>query len=81
MISELSSDYRERWDSFLTGSLAEANKKNTVDLVGQHPLQSSSEDDDSDFRGIPFPQEAHMQQVGRPGTNDARHNSAPALWN
>ncbi|XP_070545251.1 serine/threonine-protein phosphatase 6 regulatory subunit 3-like isoform X8 [Ptychodera flava] len=56
-------DYREKWENFVSGPLAETNKRNTVDLVGGHPLHSSSEDDDADFRDIPFPQDAAMQQA------------------
>ena len=45
--------------------LAEINKKNSTDLVGGHPLNSSSgSDSDSDFKDIPFPQDDTMQQVG-----------------
>lgn len=28
-----------------------------------HPLASSSEDDDADFKDLPFPQDTAMQQV------------------
>lgn len=28
-----------------------------------HPLASSSEDDDADFKDIPFPQDTAMQKV------------------
>jgi hypothetical protein len=36
-----------------------------VNLVFQrgHPMASSSEDDDADFKDIPFPQDTAMQQV------------------
>ncbi|XP_033101963.1 serine/threonine-protein phosphatase 6 regulatory subunit 3-like isoform X3 [Anneissia japonica] len=56
-------DYREKWNKFIVNQLAETNKRNTVDLVGSHPLHSSSEDDDSDFKGIQFGQETTMQQA------------------
>lgn len=46
--------------------LAEMNKKNRTDLVGGHPLNSSSgSDSDSDFKDIPFPQDDTMQQVSK----------------
>ena len=32
-ISELPDDVRDKWDSFVSGTLAEVNKQNTVDLV------------------------------------------------
>ncbi|XP_078664253.1 serine/threonine-protein phosphatase 6 regulatory subunit 3-A-like isoform X24 [Branchiostoma floridae x Branchiostoma belcheri] len=62
IFKEVPEDYRERWETFVSGSLAEINKKNTVDLVGSHPLHSSSEDDDSDFKDIPFPPDSSLQQ-------------------
>ncbi|XP_078664252.1 serine/threonine-protein phosphatase 6 regulatory subunit 3-A-like isoform X23 [Branchiostoma floridae x Branchiostoma belcheri] len=64
IFKEVPEDYRERWETFVSGSLAEINKKNTVDLVGSHPLHSSSEDDDSDFKDIPFPPDSSLQQFG-----------------
>jgi len=64
MCSELPEELRTRWDGFLTGTLTDANKKNTVELVQSHNLASSSEDDDADFSNIPFPQDTAMQQVG-----------------
>ncbi|XP_078583497.1 serine/threonine-protein phosphatase 6 regulatory subunit 3-like isoform X22 [Branchiostoma floridae x Branchiostoma japonicum] len=63
IFKEVPEDYRERWETFVSGSLAEINKKNTVDLVGSHPLHSSSEDDDSDFKDIPFPPDSSLQQA------------------
>ncbi|XP_078000119.1 serine/threonine-protein phosphatase 6 regulatory subunit 3-like isoform X2 [Glandiceps talaboti] len=62
-------EFREKWENFVSGHLADTNKKNTVDLVGGHPLNSSSEDDDADFRDIPFPQDAAMQQMQQMTSN------------
>jgi len=53
----------EKWENLVTTKLAETNKRNTSDLVGGHPLNSSSgSDSDSDFNNIPFPQDDSMQQ-------------------
>lgn len=35
--AELPQEQRERWEAFVSGPLAETNKKNTVDLVSQSP--------------------------------------------
>ncbi|XP_067946676.1 serine/threonine-protein phosphatase 6 regulatory subunit 3-like isoform X2 [Watersipora subatra] len=52
------------WSELITTQLAETNKKNTSDLVGAHPLNSSSgSESDSDFKDIPFPQDDAMQQA------------------
>uniref|UniRef100_A0A2C9JCE0 Uncharacterized protein n=1 Tax=Biomphalaria glabrata TaxID=6526 RepID=A0A2C9JCE0_BIOGL len=58
----VSSDVRDKWDAFVAGALAEVNKRNTIELMRGHPLASSSEDDDADFKDLPFPQDTAMQQ-------------------
>lgn len=59
------SDSSEAWKNLVNEQLAETNKRNQSDLVGGHPLNSSSgSDSDADFRDIPFPQDDSMQQVG-----------------
>ncbi|KAK7494563.1 hypothetical protein BaRGS_00014216, partial [Batillaria attramentaria] len=60
--TEIPEESRQKWESFVSGTLAEVNKKNTVEFRG-HPLASSSEDDDADFKDIPFPQDTAMQQA------------------
>ncbi|XP_072017770.1 serine/threonine-protein phosphatase 6 regulatory subunit 3-A-like isoform X3 [Amphiura filiformis] len=57
-------EFREKWNTFLSGGLADMNKKNQVDLVGTHPLHSSSEDDDADFRDLDFGRDSQLQQFG-----------------
>ncbi|XP_071113932.1 serine/threonine-protein phosphatase 6 regulatory subunit 3-like isoform X3 [Haliotis cracherodii] len=61
--NETPEDCRQRWERFVSGTLAEINKKNTVELIRGHPLASSSEEDDGDFKDIPFPQDTAMQQA------------------
>uniref|UniRef100_UPI00358FA564 serine/threonine-protein phosphatase 6 regulatory subunit 3-like isoform X4 n=1 Tax=Myxine glutinosa TaxID=7769 RepID=UPI00358FA564 len=60
---DLPDDYKERWESFVSGSLTEINKKNTVDLVSPYNQHSSSEDDDTDIKDIGFPHDASLQQA------------------
>ncbi|XP_059175019.1 serine/threonine-protein phosphatase 6 regulatory subunit 3-like isoform X2 [Physella acuta] len=59
----LSEDIRTKWEAFVAGSLAEVNKRNTIELMRGHPLASSSEDDDADFKDNPFPGDTAMQQA------------------
>ncbi|ESO89290.1 hypothetical protein LOTGIDRAFT_106669 [Lottia gigantea] len=62
--SELSEEEREKWEKFVSNSLADVNKKNTIEFVSTDAvITSSSEDDDSDFKDIPFPQDTAMQQA------------------
>ena len=62
-ISDTSEEYKEKWESFVLGTLSDVNKRNTVELISGHHLASSSEDDDPDFRDIPFPADAALQQA------------------
>ncbi|XP_061176457.1 serine/threonine-protein phosphatase 6 regulatory subunit 3-like isoform X1 [Saccostrea echinata] len=62
-IAELPEEVRERWDNFVAGALSDVNKRNTVESMRGRPLTSSSDDEESDFRDIPFPQDAAMQQA------------------
>ncbi|CAG2188926.1 Serine/threonine-protein phosphatase 6 regulatory subunit 2,Serine/threonine-protein phosphatase 6 regulatory subunit 3-B,Serine/threonine-protein phosphatase 6 regulatory subunit 3,Serine/threonine-protein phosphatase 6 regulatory subunit 3-A [Mytilus edulis] len=58
-ISETPEEYKEKWESFVTGALLDINKRNAVELISGHNLASSSEDDDADFRDLPFPAGEH----------------------
>lgn len=61
---EMPEECTSQWDELVSTKLAEINKKNTADLVGGHPLNSSSgSDSDSDFKDIIFPHADSMQQV------------------
>lgn len=33
LLSELDEEYKEKWEAFVLGSLAELNQKNTIELV------------------------------------------------
>ncbi|XP_060694876.1 serine/threonine-protein phosphatase 6 regulatory subunit 3-B-like isoform X3 [Hemiscyllium ocellatum] len=63
LLKDLSEDYRERWETFTTGSLAETNKKNAIDLVSAHNIHSSS-DDEVDFKEPGFAPDSGLQQFG-----------------
>ncbi|XP_056399878.1 serine/threonine-protein phosphatase 6 regulatory subunit 1 isoform X3 [Hyla sarda] len=63
LIKELPDEQQERWESFISGSLTDTNKKNTVDLVNTRNMHSSSDDEDSDLKEFNFPQEAVLQQA------------------
>ncbi|XP_048462832.1 serine/threonine-protein phosphatase 6 regulatory subunit 3 isoform X2 [Rhincodon typus] len=67
-LKDLSEDYRERWETFTTGSLAETNKKNTIDLVSAHNIHSSS-DDEVDFKEPGFAPDSGLQQMQQMTSN------------
>ncbi|XP_041651632.1 serine/threonine-protein phosphatase 6 regulatory subunit 2 isoform X2 [Cheilinus undulatus] len=59
LITELPDDYRGRWETFVDQTLSEANRRNTIDLVGTGNPRPSSEDD----MESPFPKELTLQQA------------------
>lgn len=63
LIKELLEEQQEQWDNFVSGSLSETNKKNTVDLVNTRNMHSSSDDEDNDLKEFSFPQETVLQQA------------------
>uniref|UniRef100_A0A667WK33 Protein phosphatase 6, regulatory subunit 3 n=1 Tax=Myripristis murdjan TaxID=586833 RepID=A0A667WK33_9TELE len=62
LISELPEEDRERWEAFISGQLADTNKRNTVDLVNTHHIHSSS-DDEVDFKDSSFHPDSSLQQA------------------
>ncbi|KAG8520593.1 Serine/threonine-protein phosphatase 6 regulatory subunit 1 [Galemys pyrenaicus] len=63
MLKELPAEQQEQWEAFVSGPLAETNKKNMVDLVNTHHLHSSSDDEDDRLKEFSFPEEAVLQQA------------------
>ncbi|XP_044844822.1 serine/threonine-protein phosphatase 6 regulatory subunit 1 isoform X3 [Mauremys mutica] len=63
LLKELPEEEQEQWEKFVSGPLAETNKKNVVDLVNMHNLHSSSDDEENDLKEFNFPQEAVLQQA------------------
>ncbi|XP_034528299.1 serine/threonine-protein phosphatase 6 regulatory subunit 1 isoform X3 [Ailuropoda melanoleuca] len=63
LLKELPSEQQEQWEAFVSGPLAETNKKNAVDLVSTHHLHSSSDDEDDRLKEFNFPEEAVLQQA------------------
>ncbi|XP_076343867.1 phosphatase 6 regulatory subunit 1-like protein fmt isoform X21 [Tachypleus tridentatus] len=64
-LKDLPENYNSQWESFVSETLAEINKKQQTPLVSGVPLPSSSEDEECpDFRDIPFSQHLTMQPFG-----------------
>ncbi|XP_018426627.1 PREDICTED: serine/threonine-protein phosphatase 6 regulatory subunit 1-like, partial [Nanorana parkeri] len=63
LIKELLEEQQEQWEHFVSGSLSDTNKKNTVDLVNTRNMHSSSDDEDNDLKEFSFPQETVLQQA------------------
>ncbi|XP_036130745.1 serine/threonine-protein phosphatase 6 regulatory subunit 1 isoform X2 [Molossus molossus] len=63
LLKELPGEQQEQWEAFVSGPLAETNKKNMVDLVNTQHLHSSSDDEDDRLKEFSFPEEAVLQQA------------------
>ncbi|XP_054444309.1 serine/threonine-protein phosphatase 6 regulatory subunit 1 isoform X2 [Pteronotus mesoamericanus] len=63
LLKELPDEQQQQWEAFVSGPLAETNKKNMVDLVNTHHLHSSSDDEDDRLKEFSFPEEAVLQQA------------------
>ncbi|KAG8434102.1 hypothetical protein GDO86_012466 [Hymenochirus boettgeri] len=63
LIKDLTEEEQEHWEQFVSGSLTDTNKKNTVDLVNTRNIHSSSDDEENDLKEFSFPQEAVLQQA------------------
>ncbi|XP_014676902.1 PREDICTED: serine/threonine-protein phosphatase 6 regulatory subunit 3-like isoform X2 [Priapulus caudatus] len=61
-MQETPDDYLQRWETFVTGALAEINKKNVPDKIISNQVHTSSEDDNADYKDIPFHQDTALQQ-------------------
>ncbi|XP_054275975.1 serine/threonine-protein phosphatase 6 regulatory subunit 3-like [Macrosteles quadrilineatus] len=56
-------DQLTAWQEFTDGELAEIKAQREIPLGGKHPAQSTSEDDEKNFRNIPFQQDTQLQQL------------------
>lgn len=61
--NSLSEETKEKWESFVVNSLADTNRRNTIESMRGNQNATSSEDDDTDFKDIPFPQDTAIQQA------------------
>ena len=73
LIEEYFSQYpqetKDNWEKFVTGRLAETNERNKIIPPAQYANKhSSSDDEDSDFKDIAFPQESSSAQVPKTST-------------
>ena len=62
--SQYPQETKDNWEKFVTGRLAETNERNKIIPPAQYANKhSSSDDEDSDFKDIAFPQESSSAQV------------------
>ncbi len=65
LMAKLDDSTREKWSLFVSGRLAHVNERNTIVPHNSYSsnAMSSSEDEDTDFKDVTFPQESSLQQV------------------
>lgn len=63
MFAKLPEETQSSWSEVTTGRLADTNKMNEVKPSTDDKRTLSSDDEDSDFRDIQFPQDSALQQV------------------
>lgn len=52
-----------RWQKFVAETLSELNERNSRELGGHNPMHFSSDEDNDDFRDVPFTTDSSLQQV------------------
>lgn len=57
-LSKAPQETRDKWEAFVLGKLADLNEKSKLIPASAYSKQSSSDDEDADFKDIPFPQES-----------------------
>eukprot|EP00090_Calanus_glacialis_P000849 TRINITY_DN1059_c0_g1_i2.p1 TRINITY_DN1059_c0_g1~~TRINITY_DN1059_c0_g1_i2.p1 ORF type:complete len:1001 (-),score=360.21 TRINITY_DN1059_c0_g1_i2:284-3286(-) len=63
LLSKLPEETQTSWGTVTTGRLADTNKMNEVKPSTDDKRTLSSDDEDSDFRDIQFPQDSALQQM------------------
>lgn len=76
LYNELEKEDRDKWEQFVSGKLAEINKRNSTDLAGRHPLQSS-DDDDEEFRPVSFLRNGNASSYQQAFTHYQMQQMAP----
>merc|ERR1712142_881973 len=63
LIAKLPEETQSSWNTITTGRLVETNKMNEVKSTTDEKRTLSSDDEDSDFSDIQFPQDSALQQM------------------
>ncbi|XP_046681494.1 serine/threonine-protein phosphatase 6 regulatory subunit 3 isoform X2 [Homalodisca vitripennis] len=61
--AQVPEDQLTAWQEFTSGPLARVKAQLETCLGGKHPAQSTSDDDERNFRNIPFQQDTQFQQI------------------
>uniref|UniRef100_A0A1B6LIN9 Uncharacterized protein n=1 Tax=Graphocephala atropunctata TaxID=36148 RepID=A0A1B6LIN9_9HEMI len=61
--AQVPEDQLTAWQEFTAGPLARVKSQLEICLGGKHPAQSTSDDDERNFRNIPFQQDTQFQQL------------------
>ena len=65
LFGKLSDETQESWNTIVGGKLADINKMNEIKPATEGGRITSSDDEDSDFTDIQFPQDSVLEKVGK----------------
>jgi len=68
-MSKLPESTSEKWNKLVSGTLVQLNKLNEIKPTDEDKRNSSSDDEDADFRDINFPQDTALQQMQQMSDN------------
>lgn len=68
-MSKLPESTSEKWNKLVSGTLLQLNKLNEIKPTHEDKRNSSSDDEDADFRDINFPQDTALQQMQQMSDN------------
>nr|XP_039253529.1 serine/threonine-protein phosphatase 6 regulatory subunit 3-like isoform X1 [Styela clava] len=62
-LGEMPEEDQGRWQKFVAEALSEMNEKNSRELGGHNPMHFSSDEDNDEFRDVPFNTDSSLQQA------------------
>jgi len=68
-MNKLPESTTEKWNKLVSGTLLQLNKLNEIKPTHEDKRNSSSDDEDADFRDINFPQDTALQQMQQMSDN------------
>jgi len=63
LVAKMPNETQESWNSIVSGKLTETNKMNEIKPATDEKRIMSSDDEDSDFRDIQFPQDSVLEKM------------------
>ena len=65
LLAKCPSETQDQWNGIVSGKLTDKNKMNEIKPASEDKRLASSDDEDSDFRDIQFPQDSVLEKVDK----------------